>query len=135
MVLKQQSNSLQEGPRNPFTANGTGWSKGGCTHDLEEKRKALLPSCTLAPRLPGLAFQAQVLPIPAGHLRPPPVPTWQPATITLLGWGRTSAHHNLLCARPKTRAAASLAPTAGLALWQVLFLSLGQMRVARSTLE
>lgn len=56
MVLKQQSNSLQEGPRNPFTANGTGWHKGGCTHDLEENRRALLPSCTLAPRLPWAGF-------------------------------------------------------------------------------
>lgn len=69
MVLKQQSNSLQEGPRcNPFTANGTGWSKGGCTHDTEENRRALLPSCAPAPRLPQAGFRHKDrLPTPAGQ--------------------------------------------------------------------
>lgn len=94
MVLKQQSNSLQEGPRcNPFTANGTGWSKGGCTHDTEENCRALLPSCAPAPRLPRAGFQAQgLLAHPRGA---PPVLAQQPAAITLLGRGHSLAHCNL----------------------------------------
>lgn len=77
MVLKQQSNSLQEGPRcNPFAANGRGWSKGGCTHDSEENHRALLPSCMPVPCLPWAGFQAQGLP---AHPWTPPVPTQQPS--------------------------------------------------------
>lgn len=94
MVLKQQSNSLQEGPRcNPFTANGTGWSKGGCTRDTEEIRRALLPSCAPAPRLPQAGFQAQG---PLAHsCGTALVPAQQPAAVTLLGRGRSLAHRKL----------------------------------------
>lgn len=73
MVLKQQSNSLQEGPRcNPFAANGRGWSKGGCTHDSEENHRALLPTLCL----PWTGFQAQGLP---AHAWDTPGPTQQPS--------------------------------------------------------
>ena len=105
-VLKQQSNSLQEGPRcNPFTANGTGWSKGGCTHDTEENRRALLP----VPSPGWLSGTRTACPSPWGTPSPrtaacshhPPWPGTQPCPL------QPAMRLRLLRARPKTRAAAS----------------------------
>lgn len=108
MVLKQQSNSLQEGPPAviPSDANGAGWSKGGCTQDTEESHRALLPGRALSPGW---------LTAPCGELLRAP--------RQVKGKGS--------CLRDGS----APARTAGLALRRVLAPGLGQARVARSTLE
>lgn len=88
MVLKQQSNSLQEGPRcNPFAANGRGWSKGGCTHDSEENHRHCCPAVP-APCLPWADFRHK------DHLPIPGPPRSHTAAVTLPGQGRSLAHHS-----------------------------------------
>lgn len=102
----------------------------------DENYRALLPSCLPALCLPWAGFQAQGLP---AH---PCCP--HTAAVTLLGQGRSLAHHGrneAPLAPHQTKDQGScwtgwicLAPTMGLALWHVLFPSSGLAHVAHSPL-
>lgn len=143
MVRKQQSNSLQEGPCcNPFTANGTGWSKRGCTHNRKTAGR-----CCPAARQPcafrGLAFSHKDrLPIAVGHPQSPHSSLQLPPSLARDAGLPTATCDEaaLALCQAKDKGSCQLdwsspAPTTGLALWHVLFPSLGQAHVACSTLE
>lgn len=107
MVLKQQSNSLQEGPPViPSHMNGTGWSQGSCTHNREKDQQ--WQSCTVSHTGPHMAAKSHLLSQDAASLC-----SAQGQRQRSCGWMRAPCP----------------------ALWHTLFPIAGQSCVSSSTLE